>query len=570
MAYYDLNTDYQKLMEEAAKKGDLKAAAKYEEQRNAKIAALDADGTNVYGAAQSSKYSRYRDPNDPIVPESGLYTKDQTAAEQAAAYHGVSVTPTNHRGEDGWYEVGSAKPNRVVQTGTSGADEGLLGDAAYAEIQTLKQRYAAQQKLYEQALAGGDTAAVQAARGRMDSIHARAEDIRAKYHYSGGTDGGDYIPLGSAGQEEDDGWYDEDSHPVRKEEGTGSARTPAKPDAAQSVLPTIPAVELITTRTPQGAIPVPEAGDLSAGVEDYSEYLRQMNAAQQAAALAELKAAYDRNVAAVDRAGAGLDGVYQAARNQAAAQSEQEKRSFAQYAAATGLNSGASGQAELARGMALQGSLNTINTEQANALADLELQRANAEVEYNSAVAQAEAAGDYQLAADLYEEKVRVQEALTQLQIRQQQFALQQYQLKHQAQQDDFANRLAADKFTYQQLQGAYDNQLAADRFTYQQQQQAGENRLAWEKFLFQKQQEAIANQLAQDKLTLQAQQYAASQSQNRQEDAAAQSQKQAAALAESGWKYLSKGAMPTAAMLSAMGLTQTDAQRYISALAAK
>ena len=146
-------------------------------------------------------------------------------------------------------------------------------------------------------------------------------------------------------------------------------------------------------------------------VEDYSDYLADAFAAQKRAALAQINNAYQQNVNAINRAGEGVDTRYQNARNQAAGASELAARNFNEYAAAAGLNSGAGGQAELARNVALQNNLNDLSTAEAQTYADLEQQMANAEVEYNNAIAEAEANGDAALASALYQEKVRVQQA---------------------------------------------------------------------------------------------------------------------------------------------------------------
>ena len=122
-----------------------------------------------------------------------------------------------------------------------------------------------------------------------------------------------------------------------------------------------------------------ESGWNSGGaVEDLSEYLEELYAAQRRQTLANLNNAYQQNVNAINRAGEGVDARYQNARNQAAGASELAARNFAEYAAASGLNSGAGGQAELARNVTLQNNLNDINTAEAEVYADLELQLSNA------------------------------------------------------------------------------------------------------------------------------------------------------------------------------------------------
>ena len=196
-------------------------------------------------------------------------------------------------------------------------------------------------------------------------------------------------------------------------------------------------------------------------VEDLSAYLEDLYAAQRRQTLANLNNAYQQNVNAINRAGEGVDARYQNARNQAAGASELAARNFAEYAAASGLNSGAGGQAELARNVTLQNNLNDINTAEAEVYADLELQLANAETEYNNAIAQAEASNDFALAESLYQEKVRVQQELVNQQMQQYQMDLQNRQLAFQQQQAEIANQQWQQQFDYNSQQDAKSN-LAA------------------------------------------------------------------------------------------------------------
>lgn len=163
---------------------------------------------------------------------------------------------------------------------------------------------------------------------------------------------------------------------------------------------------IATTTAPVGS------SSSSASSSDYSDYLEEMYKAQKEAGLAALKAAYDKNVATVDAAGNRIPGVYNAARNQTAATAAQTQRNFNQQATAAGLGSGTSAQAQLANSVTLQNNLNALNEAEASALAELELQRTNLSTEYENAVAQAEANGNYELAAALYEEAVRMDEYL--------------------------------------------------------------------------------------------------------------------------------------------------------------
>ena len=196
-------------------------------------------------------------------------------------------------------------------------------------------------------------------------------------------------------------------------------------------------------------------------VEDYTDLIEEMNKAAKEKALAELRAAFEKNVAGLDRTAASIAPQYQDARNQAAGASEQARRQFAEYAAATGLNSGAGGQGQLAINNALQGNLNELNTAEASSMADLELQRSQTETDYNNAIAQAEANGDYQLAQQLYQEKVRVDEAIRAQMIQQAQMQFQQQQLAWQQQQAGVANNQWNQQFQTGQEQQGWENKLS-------------------------------------------------------------------------------------------------------------
>ena len=102
-------------------------------------------------------------------------------------------------------------------------------------------------------------------------------------------------------------------------------------------------------------------------------YIEDMYKAQRENALAQLKSAYESNLNAINRAGQGIGQQFTNARNQTAGASELSARNFQEYAAAMGLNSGAGGQAELSRNIALQNDLSALDAQEASTVADLEL-----------------------------------------------------------------------------------------------------------------------------------------------------------------------------------------------------
>lgn len=155
------------------------------------------------------------------------------------------------------------------------------------------------------------------------------------------------------------------------------------------------------------------AGRSEPQVSDYSDYIQALAQAKREAAISQLQAAYEKNLAQLAQAQEEIVPAYEAARNRAAGQAAQSRRQFNEYAAVHGLGSGVSGQAQLALSSGLQGTLGDLSARQADAVSKLELERAQAGVDYNAALAQAESEGDYELARQLYAEKVRQDEALS-------------------------------------------------------------------------------------------------------------------------------------------------------------
>jgi len=181
--------------------------------------------------------------------------------------------------------------------------------------------------------------------------------------------------------------------------------------AAISAQQTPSAADVSGMFTTENGSPVYEGTTLPTS-GNYSGYIRDLYSAKENAALAELEAAYQSNVATLNASEAEVAPAYQAARNQTAGASEQAKRSFAEYAGAHGLNSGASGQAELARSVALQGNLGALGQAEADAFAALDLQRTQVANEYNAAIASAKGTGSYEMASALYQEAVRADQSL--------------------------------------------------------------------------------------------------------------------------------------------------------------
>ena len=81
--------------------------------------------------------------------------------------------------------------------------------------------------------------------------------------------------------------------------------------------------------------------------EDHSDYINEIYAAAERQALAALEGAYTEQLAAFDSEAAALPGTYREAKNRAAADAAVTQQSMNERFTASGLNSGAQGQAAL-------------------------------------------------------------------------------------------------------------------------------------------------------------------------------------------------------------------------------
>lgn len=142
--------------------------------------------------------------------------------------------------------------------------------------------------------------------------------------------------------------------------------------------------------------------------EDHSDYIEEIYAAAERQALAALEGAYTEQLAAYDREAAALPGIYREAKNLSSASAAVARQGMNEQFTASGLNTGARGQASLALGLAEQGELASLDAERAAGLADIEARRSQTKSQYQNAVAQAIAQNEIERANALYQEAVRV------------------------------------------------------------------------------------------------------------------------------------------------------------------
>lgn len=161
---------------------------------------------------------------------------------------------------------------------------------------------------------------------------------------------------------------------------------------------------------------------------DNSEYLNQMAQAYLEQQKEALKQAYEQNLSNLQAEQDKLGANYQAARNQEAADSALSQKRWNETAAAYGLNSGTQGQAALSYSNQLQSDLSNLQAAESAANAEIERQRTDLGKEYQSAMTQAIADNNYQLYQLLYQEAVRVDQALQNQSQYNASLALQKYQ----------------------------------------------------------------------------------------------------------------------------------------------
>ena len=207
----------------------------------------------------------------------------------------------------------------------------------------------------------------------MEAAHAAAERVRAEANYSGTRDGSGYVGFDAAGG-------------GGQSAGNGGAWSGGQNAGSGVYSP--------------------------AQLTGYRAGVREVNDLYDAARerkLAQLKTAFDQSVEALRAERAELPGVYDGQKNAAAAQSEQAGRSFNEYAAASGLNSGTAGQAALARSNQLQGDLTALGQQEAAEQADIARRESQLRTQYADDVAAAVAQGEYDRAAALLEEYRRAE-----------------------------------------------------------------------------------------------------------------------------------------------------------------
>lgn len=209
--------------------------------------------------------------------------------------------------------------------------------------------------------------------------------------------------------------------------GAAQGNTPEAPANGQSTAPTTGTGETTTPTTPDTS-GASGGQSLWARYRDYlnklgdyktptpnsqEDYIRQMYEANLAANKSHLESDYNQNLSDLGAEEGKLGSIYYEQQRQAQAEADRNRQAFQEYANARGLNSGTGGQAELAQQNRLSSNLNTLRQSEAEKRAEVERQRVLLGQQYQNAIQKAQAENDLAKAKALYEEAVRVDEAIS-------------------------------------------------------------------------------------------------------------------------------------------------------------
>lgn len=199
--------------------------------------------------------------------------------------------------------------------------------------------------------------------------------------------------------------------------------------------------------------------------QDQSQFIKDSYGANLEATKAGLEQNYNKSLSAIDAEESGLGQNYYELQRQAQAQSDLQKNAYNEYANANGLNNGTRGQAALSQSNNLATQMNNIRVSEAEKRAELERQRTLLGQQYQSAIQQAQAQNDMQLAQALYDEAVRVDKSIIDAAKRDADVALQMFGVANENQQKAAAAMASAGDYSaYGSLYGVNSNSTLANQ----------------------------------------------------------------------------------------------------------
>lgn len=169
-------------------------------------------------------------------------------------------------------------------------------------------------------------------------------------------------------------------------------------------------------------------------VKDQSDYINEYYAMAEERAKNAAEEAYLKALETIDAEAAKIPSYYYEAGRQQTGQNALERKAMNERFAASGLNTGAAGQAALAQSAVNQNAMAQIRQAEADAMAAVESRRREVAIEYEAKVRDAVLSGDMAKAQALFAEAQRVDESIVNVAMQQAQLDFQ--YLQQQAQQD--------------------------------------------------------------------------------------------------------------------------------------
>lgn len=183
-----------------------------------------------------------------------------------------------------------------------------------------------------------------------------------------------------------------------------STKTDAK-NTQQTQKTATPQTQVQTQAQPQNTLPIPSADDINSQYQqrmtDSSGMINDLYANQLAAQQAQLKSAYDQNLADLEAARGQIGRNYQNSANDLAIQYERNRRNLNEQAMVNGLNTGTGSQQQLALNQQYLTAFGGLRGQEAQAYTNADMELAKLKTNYQNQIAQAIADNDFKKAAAL-------------------------------------------------------------------------------------------------------------------------------------------------------------------------
>lgn len=187
---------------------------------------------------------------------------------------------------------------------------------------------------------------------------------------------------------------------TKKTSSTSNTKTQQKTQQTAT-----PQTQVQTQAQPQATLPIPSIDDINSQYQqrmtDSSGMINDLFANQLAAQQAQLKSAYDQNLADLEAARGQIGRNYQNSANDLAIQYERNRRNLNEQAMVNGLNTGTGSQQQLALNQQYLTAFGGLRGQEAQAYTNADMELAKLKTNYQNQIAQAIADNDFKKAAAL-------------------------------------------------------------------------------------------------------------------------------------------------------------------------